>query len=78
MAKQNGRRPLEAQSEPSLPIPPGAGTYHRGLQNFVESSRATGQREKVIAVFVSAQQTRRPIKVKGWGERFFKALVKHN
>ena len=78
MAKQNGRKPFEVQSEPSLPILPGAGTYHRGLQNSVEPSGATGQRGKVTVVFVSAQQARRLIKDRGLGEYFFKAPVRHN
>ena len=78
MAKQNGRRSLEAQPEPSLPIPLGAGAYHQGLQNSVEPSGATSQRGKVIVVFVSAQGTKRPIKGRGLKERFFKAPVRHN
>ena len=54
MAKQDGRRPFEAQLEPPLPISPGTGAYHRGLQNPMESSGVASWREKVAAVFVSA------------------------
>ena len=78
MAKQNGRKPLEAQSKPSLPIPPRTGIYHRGLQNSVVPSGAIGQRGNVTAVFVSTKQARRPIKVRDSGEHFFKAPVGHN
>ena len=34
MAEQDEWRPLEMQSEPSLPIPPKAGVYHEGLQTL--------------------------------------------
>ena len=43
-----------------------------------ESSRVTSQRGKVTTVFISAQQARRPIKVMGSGERFFKTPIRHN
>ena len=66
------------QPEPPLPILPSAGAYHRGLQNSMEPSGATGQRGKVTVVFVSAQWARRLVKVRGLGEHFFKALVMHN
>ena len=78
MAKQNGRRPHKAQPKTSLPIPLGAETYHRGLQNSVELFGATAQRGKVTTMFVSAQRTRGSIKVRGLGERFFKAPIRHN
>ena len=78
MAKQDGRGPFEVQPEPLLPIPLEAGAYHRGLQNSVEPSEATAKRGKVTTIFVSAQRTKRPIKVRGLEERFFKALVRHN
>ena len=54
MTEQDEWRPLEVQSEPSLPIPPGAGAYHRGLQNSVKQSETTAQRGMVTAVFVLA------------------------
>ena len=76
--QKNGRRPLEVQPEPPLPILPSAGAYHRGLQNSMEPSGATGQRGKVTVVFVSAQWARRLVKVRGLGEHFFKAPVMHN
>ena len=78
MAKQDGRRPFEAQLEPPLPISPRTGAYHRGLQNPMESSGVASWREKVAAVFVSAQRVGRPVKVKGAGERFFKAPFRHH
>ena len=73
MAQQNGRRSLKAQPEPPLPIPSGARTYHPGLQNSMEPPGEIGQRGKVAIFFVSIQRIRRPIKVRGSGERFFKA-----
>ena len=78
MNKQNRMRLHEAQSKSSLSIPPGTRAYRRGLQNSVEPSGAIGQRGKITAVFVSAQRARRPSKVRGLGERFFKAAVGHN
>ena len=42
------------QPEPSLPIPPGVGAYHRGLQNSVKQSETTAQRGMVTAVFALA------------------------
>ena len=44
----------------------------------MEPSGGTGKREKVTTVFVLAQWTRGPSKVKGLGECFFKALVRRN
>ena len=58
MAKQNGRRPNEAQSKLSLSIPPGARTHHGRLQNFVESSGIAGQRWKVEAISTLVQQVK--------------------
>jgi len=78
MAKQNERRPHEVQPKSSLSIPPGMRAYYRGLQNSMEPSGATSKRGKVITVFVSAQRARRPSKVKGSEECFFKAPVRHN
>ena len=78
MAKQNGRRSLKAQLKPPLTIPPRAGAYHRGLQDFVEPFGVTSQKGKVTVVFVSDQRTKRPIKVRGSRERFFKDPVRHN
>ena len=66
------------QSEPSLTIPPGVGTHHRGLQDFVESSRETCKGGKVTVSFVPSQRARRLIKVKGLEECFFKAPVRYN
>ena len=31
MAKQDDRKPFEAQSEPLMPVPPGPGAHHKGL-----------------------------------------------
>ena len=78
MTKQIGRRSLEAQPEPSLPISLGVEVYPRGLQNFVESFGAIGQRRKVTTVFVLAQWAGKPIEVKDSGERFFKVPFRHN
>ena len=78
MAKQNGKRPHEVQPESLFLIPPRAMAYHRGLQNSMEPSGATGQRAKVTTVFVSAQRVRRPSKVRGSRKCFFKAPVKHD
>ena len=48
---------------------------YRTLWNHLEQ---LVRKRKVTAVFVLAQRTRRPIKVRGLRERFFKALVRHN
>ena len=77
MAKQDGRRPLEVQPKPPSPISPRARTYHRGLQNSIESFGAASQRGKDVAVFVSAQRAWKPVKVRGAEERFFKAPFGH-
>ena len=50
MAQQNGKGSLKGQLEPPLPIPLGAMTYHRGLQNSVEPPGATSQKGKVTAI----------------------------
>ena len=50
MAEQDEWRPFEAQLEPSLPIPSGAGTYHWGLQDTMEPFEAIGQRGKVATI----------------------------
>ena len=78
MAKKDGRRPLETQPKPLLPISLGVGAYHRGLQNFMESFGAASQRGKVAVVFISDQQAGRLVKVRGAGEHFFKASFRHH
>ena len=37
MAKQDGRRPYEAQPKLSLPIPPRAGAFYKRLQEIMKS-----------------------------------------
>ena len=68
MIEQDEWRPFEDQPEPSLPVSPKAGTYHRGLQNTMEPSWATGQRGKVATISILAQQARRPVKIRGSGD----------
>ena len=50
MVEQDEWRPFKAQPEPSLPVSPGVGTYHWGLQDTMEPSEAIGQRGKVATI----------------------------
>ena len=50
MAQQNGKGSFKGQLKPPLPIPLGAMTYHRRLQNSVEPPGATSQKGKVTAI----------------------------
>ena len=53
MDEQDEWRTFEVQPEPSLLVPPRAGTYHRGLPNVVEPSEAIDQRGEVATISVS-------------------------
>ena len=69
---------FKAQPKPPLPISLRTEAYHRGLQNFIESSRVASQKGKVAVVFVSAQRAGRLVKVRGTQECFFKASFGHH
>ena len=78
MATQNGRRSNEAQSKPSLSIPPGARIHHRRLQNFMESSGTASQRWKVESISTSTMRIRWPGRTKISKRYIFKATFGHN
>ena len=69
MAEQDVWRLIEAQPMPSLLVPPGMRTYHRGLPNIVEPFRATGQGGEAVTTSISTQRTRGPARDRGSGER---------
>ena len=49
MAKQDGRRSCEAQSEPILPIPPRTEAHHQELQELEVPLGSAGPKGKIEA-----------------------------
>ncbi|XP_075664950.1 uncharacterized protein LOC142634524 [Castanea sativa] len=78
VAKQDGMRSREAQPKPSLPIPSRARTRHRRLQDFVESPRVAGPKQKVEVILVPTQRAGWLGRVKSPRKYFHKTTLGYN
>ena len=78
MAKQDGRRPHEAQPEPILTIPSRTRAHHQGLPELKESLGPASTRRKIKAPLVSSQWSTRTGESKVSERHLLKNPYKHN